>query len=111
MFPEVIEKIRVGTHERIDRLPNETVQPDRVPLPVVLFFYERKKLWEEMIRRDVFEVTDLHKADDLKHYWLDRSPVERIEAIEFNEKGYVWPRSSFRKTSKSSYFLLNSKEN
>ncbi len=37
---------------------------------------------EEMIRRDVFEVVDLHETDD-SNYWLDRSPMERIEAIEF----------------------------
>ena len=40
---------------------------------------------EETIRRDVFEVLDLHEADD-SNYWLDRSPVERIEAIEFTRK-------------------------
>ncbi len=40
---------------------------------------------EEMIRRDVFEVVDLHETDD-SNYWLDRSPMERIEAIEFMRK-------------------------
>jgi len=40
---------------------------------------------EEIIRRDVFKVTDLHEDDD-SNYWLDRSPVERIEAIEFMRK-------------------------
>ena len=40
---------------------------------------------EEIIRRDVFEVTDLHESDD-STYWIDRSPVERIEAIEFMRK-------------------------
>jgi len=40
---------------------------------------------EEVIRRDVFEVVDLHEADD-SNYWLDRSPMERIEAIEFMRK-------------------------
>jgi len=40
---------------------------------------------EETIRRDVFEVVELHEADD-SNYWLDRSPVERIEAIEFMRK-------------------------
>ncbi|MBW1728008.1 MAG: hypothetical protein JRI69_12455 [Deltaproteobacteria bacterium] len=46
---------------------------------------------EEKIRRDVFEVVDLHEVDD-SNYWLDRSPIERIEAIEFMRKvmfGYV----------------------
>ena len=37
---------------------------------------------EEMIQKDVFEVVDLHEVDN-SNYWLDRSPVERIEAIEF----------------------------
>ena len=40
---------------------------------------------EEMIRRDVFEVIGLREADNL-NYWLDRSPIERIEAIEFMRK-------------------------
>lgn len=40
---------------------------------------------EETIRRDVFEVIDLHKGDD-SNYWLDRSPIERVEAIEFMRK-------------------------
>ena len=42
-------------------------------------------MMEEVIRRDVFEVVDLHEADD-SNYWLDRSPKERIEAIEFMRK-------------------------
>ena len=45
----------------------------------------REKMIEETIRRDVFEVVDLHNADD-SNYWLSRSPVERIEAIEFMRK-------------------------
>ena len=40
---------------------------------------------KEMIRRDVFEVVDLHEDED-SNYWLDRSPMERIEAIEFMRK-------------------------
>lgn len=40
---------------------------------------------EEKIRRDVFEVVELREADD-SNYWLDRSPIERIEAIEFMRK-------------------------
>jgi len=40
---------------------------------------------EEKILRDVFEVRELHEADD-SNYWLDRSPIERIEAIEFMRK-------------------------
>jgi hypothetical protein len=47
-------------------------------------FYGEKRM-DEMIRKDVFEVIDLHEADD-SNYWLDRSPVERIEAIEFMRK-------------------------
>ncbi len=40
---------------------------------------------EEKIRRDVFEVANLHDPDDLD-YWRDRSYLERIEAIEFMRK-------------------------
>jgi len=57
---------------------------------VSLPFYGEKMI-EEKIRRDVFEVVDLHEVDD-SNYWLDRSPIERIEAIEFMRKvmfGYV----------------------
>ncbi len=46
---------------------------------------ERPFYKEKMIRRDVFEVVDLHETDD-SNYWLDRSPMERIEAIEFMRK-------------------------
>jgi hypothetical protein len=42
-------------------------------------------MMEEIIRRDVFEVVALHEADG-SNYWLDRSPMERIEAIEFMRK-------------------------
>jgi hypothetical protein len=40
---------------------------------------------EEKVRRDVFEVVDLHASDDTV-YWRDRSYTERIEAIEFMRK-------------------------
>jgi hypothetical protein len=40
---------------------------------------------EEKIQKDVFEVIDLHEADD-RDYWHGRSPIERIEAIEFMRK-------------------------
>jgi len=40
---------------------------------------------EEKIRKDVFEVVTLQEADD-SAYWHDRSPAERIEAIEFMRK-------------------------
>ena len=40
---------------------------------------------EDKINRNAFEIVDLHEADDL-NYWRDRSPVERIEAIEFMRK-------------------------
>lgn len=43
------------------------------------------KKMEEIIRRDIVEVLNMHEADD-SNYWLDRSPVERIEAIEFMRK-------------------------
>ena len=40
---------------------------------------------EEKIKRNVFEVANLHEPDDLD-YWRDRSYVERIETIEFMRK-------------------------
>ena len=40
---------------------------------------------EDKIRRDAFEVVELHEADD-SNYWFDRTPIERIEAIEFMRK-------------------------
>ena len=40
---------------------------------------------EEKVRRNVFEIADLHEPDDTI-YWRDRSYIERIEAIEFLRK-------------------------
>jgi hypothetical protein len=40
---------------------------------------------EEIIQRDVFEIVDLKDADD-SDYWHGRSPIERVEAIEFMRK-------------------------
>jgi len=40
---------------------------------------------EGKIQRDAFEVLSLSKLDD-SNYWLSRSPVERIEAMEFMRK-------------------------
>ncbi len=40
---------------------------------------------EEKVQRNVFEIVDLHNVND-KDYWHDRSPKERIEAIEFMRK-------------------------
>jgi hypothetical protein len=40
---------------------------------------------EEKIKRDVFEVLNLHEADD-RADWQSRSFAERIEAIEFMRK-------------------------
>jgi len=40
---------------------------------------------EEKIRKDIFEVADLHETDDAA-YWRERNPLERIEAIEFMRK-------------------------
>jgi hypothetical protein len=40
---------------------------------------------EEKIDRNVFEVINLHEADD-KFDWLNRSFAERLEAIEFMRK-------------------------
>lgn len=39
----------------------------------------------EKIKRNVFEVANLHEPDDLD-YWRDRSYIERIETIEFMRK-------------------------
>jgi len=40
---------------------------------------------EETIQKNVFEIVDLKDADD-SDYWIDRSPIERVEAIEFMRK-------------------------
>jgi len=40
---------------------------------------------EEKVKRNVFEVVDIHLSDDTD-YWRDRSYIERIEAIEFLRK-------------------------
>ncbi|CAB1077496.1 hypothetical protein JY97_12005 [Alkalispirochaeta odontotermitis] len=40
---------------------------------------------EEIIQRNVFEIVDLKDADDAD-YWLGRSPIERVEAMEFMRK-------------------------
>ena len=40
---------------------------------------------EEKIDRNIFEVINLHEADD-KFDWLNRSFAERLEAIEFMRK-------------------------
>ncbi len=40
---------------------------------------------EEKIQKTSFEIVDLHNADD-SYYWRARSPIERIEAIEFMRK-------------------------
>ncbi len=40
---------------------------------------------EEKIQRDVFEVVNLHEADD-SNYRRGRNALERIEAIEFMRK-------------------------
>jgi hypothetical protein len=40
---------------------------------------------KEKIDRNVFEVINLHEADD-QYDWLNRSTVERLEAIEFMRK-------------------------
>ncbi len=43
------------------------------------------KMIEEKIQRNVFEIVDLKDADD-SDYWHGRSPIERVEAIEFMRK-------------------------
>ena len=40
---------------------------------------------KEIIQRNAFEIVDLKDADD-SDYWHDRSPIERVEAIEFMRK-------------------------
>jgi hypothetical protein len=40
---------------------------------------------EEKVRRDFFEVVDLHESDDTA-YWHGQSYTERIETIEFMRK-------------------------
>jgi len=50
--------------------------------PQMLYY---KSMIEEKIKKDVFEVVELREADDVD-YWHDRSPIERIEAIEFMRK-------------------------
>ena len=40
---------------------------------------------DDRIQRDKFEVFSLSEADD-SSYWLSRSPIERLEAIEFLRK-------------------------
>lgn len=40
---------------------------------------------EEKINKSVFEIFDLHEADD-KSDWRDRSVAERLEAVEFMRK-------------------------
>jgi len=42
-------------------------------------------MMEEMVDRSAFEIADLHAARDT-HFWRSRSPLERIEAIEFMRK-------------------------
>lgn len=39
----------------------------------------------EKIQKDIFEIVDLHDADD-SSYWRKKTPRERIEAIEFMRK-------------------------
>ena len=40
---------------------------------------------DEKIQKNVFEIVDLKDADD-SDYWRSRSPIERVEAIEFMRK-------------------------
>ncbi|MCP4629259.1 MAG: hypothetical protein GY850_38010 [bacterium] len=46
------------------------------------------KTIEEIIQRNVFEIVDLKDADD-SDYWHGRSPIERVEAIEFVRKAML----------------------
>ena len=47
--------------------------------------YQGVKLMQEIVQKNVFEIVDLKDADD-SDYWHDRSPIERVEAIEFMRK-------------------------
>jgi len=40
---------------------------------------------EEKVKRNIFQVVDMHKSDDTA-YWRGQSYTERIEAIEFMRK-------------------------
>ena len=40
---------------------------------------------EEKVKRDFFEVVDMHESDD-RAYWHGQSYTERIETIEFMRK-------------------------
>jgi len=40
---------------------------------------------EEKVKRNVFQVVDMHESDDTA-YWRGQSYIERIETIEFMRK-------------------------
>ena len=40
---------------------------------------------DERIQRNALEVVSLHRLRDT-NYWLARSPIERLEAVEFMRK-------------------------
>ena len=40
---------------------------------------------EEKVKRNVFEVVDMHASDDTA-YWRDRDYIERMETMEFLRK-------------------------
>jgi len=56
-----------------------------MPLNFPFLTGQRGKMIEEKINKNFFDVVDLHKADD-ESYWLRRSAVERMDAIEFMRK-------------------------
>jgi hypothetical protein len=41
---------------------------------------------EEKVKREFFEIVDMHKSDDTASYWRGQSYTERIETIEFMRK-------------------------
>jgi hypothetical protein len=47
---------------------------------------ERREMIEEKVKRDFFEIVDMHKSDDTASYWHGQSYEERIETIEFMRK-------------------------
>ena len=51
----------------------------------VLLRYNTCTMIEGRIQKDVFEVVSLHKVHD-SNFWLNRDPLERIEAVEFLRK-------------------------
>jgi hypothetical protein len=50
----------------------------------IKFGYQNKMI-EAKIKKNIIEIVNLHEADD-SGYFHDRSPLERLEVIEFMRK-------------------------